>query len=256
MTGAKPTTLRVHRVKKNHIRAKLTVFAALAALLLLVAIFSEQLCPYDPYAQDLSIAQQAPSIAHLMGTDRYGRDMFSRVLVGSRTSIYATLVLVAVVTAFGSAVGVACGWYGGKLDTTLMRISDLFLAFPSLVFALAVAGVLGGGIQNAILALAFFAVRNSGHGRSAYYSIAACATASMFMVQVALNVFGSVDILPFTGVTFPFVSRGGTSVLACWMLLAFIKAGDTRKGASFVVRPPEAKTKKQRESAEEREETA
>ena len=108
----------------------------------------------------------------------------------------------------------------------------------------------------AILALAFFAVRNSGHGRSAYYSIAACATASMFMVQVALNVFVSVDILPFTGVTFPFVSRGGTSVLACWMLLAFIKAGDTRKGASFVVRPPEAKTKKQRESAEERKETA
>ena len=109
----------------------------------------------------------------------------------------------------------------------------------------------------AILALAFFAVRNSGHGRSAYYSIAACATASMFMVQVALNVFGSVDILPFTGVTFPFVSRGGTSVLACWMLLAFIKAGDTRKGASFVVRPPEAKTRKQqRESAAPEEETA
>ena len=112
MTGAKPTTLRVQRVKKNHIRAKLTVFAALAVLLLLVAIFSEQLCPYDPYAQDLSIAQQAPSSAHLMGTDRYGRDMFSRVLVGSRTSIYATLVLVAVVTAFGSAAGIACGWYG------------------------------------------------------------------------------------------------------------------------------------------------
>ena len=92
----------------------------------------------------------------------------------------------------------------------------------------------------AILALAFFAVRNSANGRSAYYSIAACATASMFMVQMALNVFGSVDILPFTGVTFPFVSRGGTSLLSCWMLLAFIKAGDTRKGASFVVKAPDA----------------
>lgn len=100
----------------------------------------------------------------------------------------------------------------------------------------------------AILALTFFAVRNSGHGRSAYYSIAACATATMFMAQIALNVFGSVDILPFTGVTFPFVSRGGTSVLACWMLLAFIKAGDTRKGASFVVSSPEAQTKKMREA--------
>lgn len=97
----------------------------------------------------------------------------------------------------------------------------------------------------AILALTFFAVRNSAHGRSAYYSIAACATATMFMAQVALNVFGSVDILPFTGVTFPFVSRGGTSVLACWMLLAFIKASDTRKGASFVVSSPEAKLRKE-----------
>ncbi|MDO4816162.1 MAG: FtsW/RodA/SpoVE family cell cycle protein [Bacillota bacterium] len=92
----------------------------------------------------------------------------------------------------------------------------------------------------AILALAFFAVRNAAHGRSAYYSIAACAAATMFMVQMALNVFGSVDILPFTGVTFPFVSRGGTSLLSCWMLLAFIKAGDTRKGASFVVKAPDA----------------
>lgn len=92
----------------------------------------------------------------------------------------------------------------------------------------------------AILALAFFAVRSSAKGRSAYYSIAACAAASMFLVQMSLNVFGSVDILPFTGVTFPFVSRGGTSLLSCWMLLAFIKAGDTRKGASFVVKPAEA----------------
>ncbi len=95
----------------------------------------------------------------------------------------------------------------------------------------------------AIVSLAFFAVRNAAQGRSAYYSIAACATASMFLVQLALNVFGSVDILPFTGVTFPFVSRGGTSVLSCWMLLAFIKAGDTRKGASFVVKAPDAKQK-------------
>ena len=92
----------------------------------------------------------------------------------------------------------------------------------------------------AIVALAFFAVRSSSKGRSAYYSIAACATASMFLVQMSLNVFGSTDILPFTGVTFPFVSRGGTSLLSCWMLLAFIKAGDTRKGASFVVKSADA----------------
>lgn len=102
----------------------------------------------------------------------------------------------------------------------------------------------------AILALAFFVVRNTYQGRSSYYSIASCATASIFMIQLILNVFGSVDILPFTGVTFPFVSHGGTSLLSCWMLLAFIKAGDTRKGASFVVKPAEAVNKPRSKEAE------
>ena len=80
--------------------------------------------------------------------------MFSRVLVGSTTSIYTTLLLVCIVTVVGTVIGMICGWIGGLADTILMRISDLFLAFPSLVFALAVAGVLGGGIQNAVIALA------------------------------------------------------------------------------------------------------
>lgn len=126
----------------------------LTALLLFVAAFAKYLCPYDPYAQDLALAQKLPGPEHLLGTDRYGRDMLSRVIIGSTTSIYATLLLVAVITVVGTAIGIFCGWKGGKADTVLMRISDLFLAFPGLVFALAVAGVLGGGIQNAIIALA------------------------------------------------------------------------------------------------------
>src|SRR5699024_11144430 len=80
--------------------------------------------------------------------------MFSRVLAGSTISVYATLVLVAVVTVTGTLAGMICGWCGGVIDTVVMRVADLFLAFPSLVFALAVAGVLGGGIQNAVIALA------------------------------------------------------------------------------------------------------
>ena len=126
----------------------------LTALLLFVAAFAKYLCPYDPYAQDLALAQKPPGLEHLLGTDRYGRDMLSRVIIGSTTSIYATLLLVAIITVLGTVIGIICGWCGGILDTVLMRISDLFLAFPSLVFALAVAGVLGGGIQNAIIALA------------------------------------------------------------------------------------------------------
>lgn len=147
-------TVRVQKIRKNHLKDKLIIFVIMAAILLLIAAFAEYLCPYDPYAQDLLQAQQPPSPAHPFGTDRYGRDMLSRVLIGSTTSIFATLFLVAVVTVTGMVIGVLCGWMGGRLDALMMRISDLFLAFPSLVFALAVAGVLGGGIQNAIIALA------------------------------------------------------------------------------------------------------
>ncbi|MDO4307456.1 MAG: ABC transporter permease [Eubacteriales bacterium] len=153
MSEEKKITVREQKIKKNHMKAKLIFFLILAGALLLIAVFAKYLCPYDPYAQNLMDAQLPPSSAHPLGTDRYGRDMLSRVIIGSTTSIFATLVLVAVITVVGTAIGILCGWCGGKIDTVLMRISDLFLAFPGLVFALAVAGVLGGGVQNAIIAL-------------------------------------------------------------------------------------------------------
>ena len=90
---------------------------------------------------------------------------------------------------------------------------------------------------TALLVLAFFAVRSARRGRSAYFAIASCAAMTLLLTQMALNVFGSMDLLPFTGVPFPFVSKGGSSLISCWMLLAFIKGADNRKGASFAVRP-------------------
>lgn len=152
-TVRKPTVRR-QKVRKNTVKTRLIIFGTLAVILLLCSFFSEYLTPYDPYLQDLSNAKAAPSAVHLLGTDRYGRDMLSRVIIGSRTSIYSTLLLVAIVTGIGTVIGVFCGWHGKWIDTVLMRISDMFLAFPGLVFALAVAGVLGGGLQNAIIALA------------------------------------------------------------------------------------------------------
>jgi hypothetical protein len=140
--------------RNNGVRARLLIFGVLAAALILCSFFSERLTPYDPYLQDLTIAKQAPSAEHLLGTDRYGRDMLSRVIAGSRASIFSTLLLVTVTAILGTAVGVLCGWVGGMTDTVLMRVSDVFLAFPGLVFALAVAGTLGGGLQNAMIALA------------------------------------------------------------------------------------------------------
>lgn len=154
MTAAKSITVRVQKVKKNHVRTRLIVLGCLVAALILTAAFAGYLCPYDPNAQDLSQALQAPSPAHIMGTDRYGRDMFSRVIMGGQTSIFSTLALVGIITVFGTVLGMICGFAGGKTDMIIMRISDICLAFPGLVFALAVAAVLNGGITNAVIALA------------------------------------------------------------------------------------------------------
>ena len=147
-------TIRIQKVRRNTLKIRLIVFGALAAVLLIGSIFSEHLTPYDPYLQDLMNTKAAPSAEHLLGTDRYGRDMLSRVIVGSRASIFSTLLLVAIITVTGTVIGLFCGWHGKWIDTVLMRVSDMFLAFPGLVFALAVAGVLGGGLHNAIIALA------------------------------------------------------------------------------------------------------
>ncbi|MBQ0001022.1 MAG: ABC transporter permease, partial [Clostridiales bacterium] len=150
----KNVTVRVQKVKKNRIKTRLFFFIGLAALILLAAVFADHLCPYDPNAQDLMSALQAPSLAHPMGTDRFGRDMLSRVIAGAQTSVLSTLALVGIITLVGTIIGVICGFAGGVVDSVVMRVSDICLAFPGLVFALAVAAVLNGGISNAVIALA------------------------------------------------------------------------------------------------------
>ncbi len=119
-------------------------------------------------------------------------------------------------------------------------LKDIFAANTDMVFAMVCEeqGLIIGVIMVVmVLVLAFFAIRSARNGRSSYYSIAACAAMSMLLVQLSLNVFGSLDMLPFTGVTFPFVSKGGTSLISCWMLMAFIKSADNRRDASFAVSP-------------------
>ncbi len=135
----------------------------------------------------------------------------------------------------------AGGLYGKGAGAGWLK--TVFAANTDMVFAMVCEeqGLIIGVIMVlAVLVLAFFAVRTARQGRSAYYSIAACAAMSMMLTQLAMNVFGSLDILPFTGVTFPFVSRGGTSLLSCWMMMAFIKSADNRRDASFAVRPATA----------------
>lgn len=147
-------SVRIQKVKKSRIKIKLFVFVTAAVLLLLSAVFARQMCPYDPYEMDLSIANLKPGADHIMGTDQYGRDLFSRILMGGRTSIFSTLSLVAIISVFGTLIGVTSGFCGGFYDTFVMRISDICLAFPGLVFALAVAALLKGGVVSAVIALA------------------------------------------------------------------------------------------------------
>ncbi len=123
-------------------------------MVILIALFAPYLTPYDPYEQDLGNALLPPGKEHLLGTDRYGRDMLSRVMVGAQSTIFSALLLVVVITVTGSMIGIICGYHGGKLDVFLMRLSDVFLAFPGMVFAIAVASVMSGGIFNAVVALA------------------------------------------------------------------------------------------------------
>lgn len=139
----------VQRRRKVRQRWGFYAIAALAALVCLTALFSEWIAPYDPNAQIFASLSE-----HWAGTDRYGRDLFSRILVGLRTSIFATLSLVFIIMTTGTIVGMICGYRGGYVDTIMMRISDVCLAFPGLVFALAIAALLNGGLINAVFALA------------------------------------------------------------------------------------------------------
>ena len=129
-------------------------YLAAAGFLIFVAIFANFLTPFDPYVQDLEGALSPPNAQNLLGTDRYGRDILSRVIVGSQTTLCASLLLLATIACVGSLIGALCGFHGGRLDVFLMRLSDVFLAFPQMVFAIAAAGALGGGLLNAAAALA------------------------------------------------------------------------------------------------------
>ena len=121
-------TVRIQKKYRDSVRMRLFVFGTLAGLLVIASAFSQYLTPYDPYLQDLSNVKAAPSALHLLGTDRYGRDMLSRVIAGSRASVFSTLLLVSVITVVGTAVGILCGWRGDFTDTFFMRISDVLAA--------------------------------------------------------------------------------------------------------------------------------
>ena len=118
-----------------------------------MAVFAHIIAPYDPIAQNLSVKLQAPSAAHLFGTDNFGRDIFSRVIYGGRYSLMAGILTVLIAMAIGSVYGAAAGYIGGAVDNVLMRISEMILSFPSLILAMCINAALGSNLFNTMFAL-------------------------------------------------------------------------------------------------------
>ena len=129
----------------------------IVALLVLTAIFAPWLSAQSPIAQDLAGRLAAPSAAHWFGTDELGRDIFARTLYGARVTLTIVALVSVLVAPIGLAVGTIAGYMGGWVDAVLMRITDVFLAFPRLVLALAFAAALGPGIENAVIAISLTA---------------------------------------------------------------------------------------------------
>ncbi|MCZ7854090.1 ABC transporter permease [Agrobacterium salinitolerans] len=130
---------------------------AILAILVVVAIFAPLIAPYDPARQALENALQPPSWVHLAGTDEFGRDIFSRLVYGTRITIQTVLSVSVIVGPIGLAIGVMAGFFGGRIDAILMRATDIVLSFPSLVLALAFAAAMGAGLGTAIIAISLTA---------------------------------------------------------------------------------------------------
>lgn len=142
--------------KKNRFLANKTfvVFSILAVCIILTAVFASVVTRgVDPLKGSLVDALLPPCKEHIFGTDKMGRDIFSRVIYGARASLSATFGVVALIFLVGTVTGVLAGYFGGVIDAVIMRIADMMLAFPGLVLALAVAGIMGASIKNAIIAI-------------------------------------------------------------------------------------------------------
>ena len=127
---------------------------AIIALLIVMAILVPWIAPYSPFEQNLQTALQPPGGAHPFGTDELGRDILSRILWGSRITLSIIMIVSIIVAPIGLLVGCFAGYFGGWLDIILMRITELFLSFPSLILALAFVAALGPSLQNAVIAIA------------------------------------------------------------------------------------------------------
>lgn len=158
VTSLKPTSAAGRRATNKALRRFLrnpgTVLGSLLTLILIAVALLAPVIAGDPLAQNLSERLQPPSTQHLFGTDQLGRDVWSRVVHGSRISLRIGLTVTAIALVLGGLVGLLAGMFGGVVDEVAMRITDIFFAFPALILAMAIAGALGPSLGNLMIAVA------------------------------------------------------------------------------------------------------
>lgn len=137
------------------------VGAAIILVFVLIALFAPFLAPHDPYAIDSNNLLARPNWSNWLGTDEFGRDILSRIIWGSRVSIYVGLMAVGIGSSSGALLGLVSGYFGGRVDYVIQRFMDTLMAFPTLILALAMVAALGPSIQNVILALAVVKLPNA-----------------------------------------------------------------------------------------------
>jgi oligopeptide ABC superfamily ATP binding cassette transporter, membrane protein len=143
--------LKTEKFIKGH--KQLIFFLVMAIIIILIAIFAKQIAPKDPLHAVMDKPLHGPDKTNLLGTDILGRDILSRIIYGTRYSLFMTLVLVTVVFVLGTTLGLIAGYFGGFIDTLIMRLADMMVSFPGIILAIAIAGLLGPSMTNAIIAI-------------------------------------------------------------------------------------------------------
>jgi glutathione transport system permease protein len=139
-------------------RKTAVISLAFIVFIILMAIIGPYVVPYDPQAPDYTAMMQGPSAAHIWGTNEYGQDVFSRLMVGTRLSLTCALTATIIGTAIGVVLGLIAGFYGGIIDSLIMRCCDVLFAFPDILLAIAVVAIIGQGMVNVMIAVAVFTV--------------------------------------------------------------------------------------------------
>lgn len=143
--------MKLKKFIKDHLQFSFFLF--LAILVIGIAIFAPYISPKDPFEAIMTDSLKAPSAQYLFGTDILGRDLLSRIIYGTRYSLFMTMALILIVFCLGTFLGIIAGYFGGWIDSIIMRLGDMMVSFPGLILAIAIAGLLGPSVINAIIAI-------------------------------------------------------------------------------------------------------